>query len=221
MLWFLQNLCILFSDKTETFLKPQPAPRRSQNSQLNGKSSNYGRVQPKRPGVRQTPSQPPVDLNKHAMKVMSAQRFKNNELQNQIAELLAEVASLKEENRTMKRVHAREEIALKKHESQDTDIAKMIKNHQEEQRVVRENNSKLKAENKRVNSLLLEKEEELRGVRKKNDEMKKIIGDKKLYDSNEIIKQLEACKKELEETKLKCDVSVIELEFIWRVWYVG
>jgi len=138
---------------------------------------------------------------------MSAQRFKNNELQNQIAELLVEVATLKEENRTMKRVHAREEIALKKHESQDTDIAKMIKNHQEEQRVTKENNNKLKAENKRINNMLLEKEEELRVMKKKNDEMKKIISDKKLYESSEIMKQLESYKKELEESKQKSDVS--------------
>ncbi len=107
----------------------------------------------------------------------------------------------------MKRVHAREEIALKKHESQDTDIAKMIKNHQEEQRVTKENNNKLKAENKRINNMLLEKEEELRVMKKKNDEMKKIISDKKLYESSEIMKQLESYKKELEESKQKSDVS--------------
>lgn len=137
---------------------------------------------------------------------MSAQRFKNNELQNRITELVSELEALKEEHRTMKRLHIREGQALKKHENHEVDISKMMKNHQEEQGILKEMNKKLKTENKRINTLLLEREEELRSVKKKNDEMKKIMNDKKLIDSFEISKKLEVAEKDLEEYKQKCEV---------------
>lgn len=140
---------------------------------------------------------------------MSAQRFKNNELQNRITELNADIDKLKEENRTLKRVHIREEIALKKHESHDTDISRMIKTHNEELGVVKDMHKKSKAENKRINNLLLEREEDLRAAKKKNEDMKKIINDKKLMDTVDLSKKLEQTEKALEEYKTKCEVFLL------------
>ena len=140
---------------------------------------------------------------------MSAQRFKNNELQNRITELNKEIDNLKEENRTLKRVHIREEIALKKHESHDTDISRMIKTHTEELGIVKELHKKSKAENKRINSLLLEREEDVRVAKKKNEEMKKIINDKKLMDTVDMSKKLELADKAMEEYKTKFEVIQI------------
>lgn len=120
---------------------------------------------------------------------------------------MLELEALRVENKTLKRVHIREEIALKKHESQDLDISKMIKTHQEEVNVVKEQNRKAHKENKRVSALLMEREEDLRAYKKKADEMKKIINDKKLLDSVEISRKLDIMQKDMEEYKEKSEVK--------------
>lgn len=147
--------------------------------------------------------------------MLSAQRFKNNELQNKLSEVMLELEALRVENKTLKRVHIREEIALKKHESQDLDISKMIKTHQEEVNVVKDQNRKALKENKRLSALLMEREEDLRAYKKKADEMKKIINDKKLLDSVEISRKLDIMQKDMEEYKEKSEVKQISL-FWWR-----
>ena len=119
-----------------------------------------------------------------------------------------ELEELKVENKTLKRVHIREEIALKKHENQDIDLAKMMKTHQEELTVVKDLNRKQQKENKRITALLMEREEDLRAYKKKADEMKKIINDKKLLDSVEITRKLEIIQKEMEEYKEKSEVNI-------------
>lgn len=128
---------------------------------------------------------------------------------------MLELEALRVENKTLKRVHIREEIALKKHESQDLDISKMIKTHQEEVNVVKDQNRKALKENKRLSALLMEREEDLRAYKKKADEMKKIINDKKLLDSVEISRKLDIMQKDMEEYKEKSEVKQISL-FWWR-----
>ena len=66
---------------------------------------------------------------------------------------------------------------------------------------------KSKAENKRINNLLLDKEDELRTMKKKNEEYKNILNDKKLIDTHEINKKFEQTDKELQEYKQKSEVS--------------
>ena len=151
---------------------------------------------------------PTGDINQATRQVLSAQRFKNNELQNKLTEVMNELEELKVENKTLKRVHIREEIALKKHENQDIDLAKMMKTHQEELTVVKDLNRKQQKENKRITALLMEREEDLRAYKKKADEMKKIINDKKLLDSVEITRKLEIIQKEMEEYKEKSEVNI-------------
>ena len=151
---------------------------------------------------------PTGDINQATRQVLSAQRFKNNELQNKLTEVMNELEELKVENKTLKRVHIREEIALKKHENQDIDLAKMMKTHQEELTVVKDLNRKQQKENKRITALLMEREEDLRAYKKKADEMKKIINDKKLLDSVEITRKLEIFQKEMEEYKEKSEVNI-------------
>ncbi len=151
---------------------------------------------------------PTGDINQATRQVLSAQRFKNNELQNKLTEVMNELEELKVENKTLKRVHIREEIALKKHENQDIDLAKMMKTHQEELTVVKDLNRKQQKENKRITALLMEREEDLRAYKKKADEMKKIINDKKLLDSVEITRKLEIIQKEMEEHKEKSEVNI-------------
>ena len=69
-----------------------------------------------------------------------------------------------------------------------------------------------------LNGNLIEKEEEVRSVRKKNDEFKKILNDKKLLDSVELTKSLEQAEKELQELKTKLEVIFIYLSlFVYRV----
>ena len=139
--------------------------------------------------------------------MLSAQRFKNNELQNRLNEVIMEMEKLKEENKTLRRVHQREELALKKFESHDIDLSRIMKTHNDEIGVVKEMLKKSKAENKRINNLLLDKEDELRTMKKKNEEYKNILNDKKLIDTHEINKKLEQTDKELQEYKQKSEVS--------------
>lgn len=138
---------------------------------------------------------------------MSAQRQKNHDLQNRIGELSAQVEALREENRTLKRVHQREEAALRRLESQDNDVSRLVRNHMEEANALKEIIKSVKAENNRLSKVLIDKDEEIRQHKKRLDEFKKILNDKKLLDSAELSRRLEQCEKELGTFKLKCEVS--------------
>ena len=148
----------------------------------------------------------PEQYNKTAVKVMSAQRLKNNDLQNRIAEMNIELEQLKEENKTLKRVHHREEIALKKFEAQDNDIAQIVKNHMNESNALKEVVKKIKNENRKITGSLIEKDEEIRTLKKKQEEYKQILNDKKLLDSVELAKKLEQANNSLSEYKKKIEV---------------
>lgn len=149
----------------------------------------------------------PEQLSQAAIRVMSAQRHKNTDLQNRIAEMNLEMDKLREENKTLRRVHLREEVAIKRFESQDTDLNRLMRNHTDETNALKEQIKKLKLETRRLNSNLIDKEEEVRSVRKKNDEFKKILNDKKLLDSVELTKTLEQTEKDIQELKIKLEVS--------------
>ncbi len=148
----------------------------------------------------------PEQYSKTAVKVMSAQRLKNNDLQNRIAEMNIELEQLKEENKTLKRVHHREEIALKKFEAQDNDIAQIVKNHMNESNALKEVVKKIKNENRKITGSLIEKDEEIRTLKKKQEEYKQILNDKKLLDSVELAKKLEQANNSLSEYKKKIEV---------------
>jgi chromosome segregation ATPase len=137
---------------------------------------------------------------------MSAQRLKNNDLQNRITELNLELEKLRDENKTLKRVHHREEIALKKLETQDVDVSRMVRNHMEEASALKEIIKTIKNENRKLNNTLIDKDEEIRTTRKKYDELKKILKDKKLLDSAELSRKLEQCEKDLATYKTKNEV---------------
>jgi chromosome segregation ATPase len=148
-----------------------------------------------------------TSLNESVSRVMSAQRLKNNELQNKLNELRMENEKILEENRTLKRMHKREEIAVKRLENQDNDITRLIKNHLEETGSLREQLKKAKNENKKFYNSLIEKDEEIRSLKKKCDEMRKIMNDKKLMDSVELSKRLDELEKDLQNYKTKCEVN--------------
>jgi len=148
----------------------------------------------------------PDQHNKTAIKVMSAQRLKNNDLLNRIAEMNIELEKLKDENKTLKRVHHREEIALKKFEAQDNDLAQIVKNHMTESSALKEAVKKVKNENRRLTGNLMDKEEEIRAMKKKQDEYKQILNDKKLLDSAELAKKLEQANNSLNDYKKKTEV---------------
>lgn len=145
---------------------------------------------------------------------MSAQRLKNNDLQNRITELNLELEKLRDENKTLKRVHHREEIALKKLETQDVDVSRMVRNHMEEASALKEIIKTIKNENRKLNNTLIDKDEEIRTTRKKYDELKKILKDKKLLDSAELSRKLEQCEKDLATYKTKNEVCYYYLFFL-------
>jgi len=140
-----------------------------------------------------------------AARVISAQRIKNNELENKLTEMSTELEKLYTENKTLKRMHKREEVALKKMEDNDVDVNRLIRNYTEELSSFKGKIKKHQDENKRLNNTLIDREEELRVNKKKYAELKDILNDKKLLDSAELAKKLEKAERELGEYKAKCE----------------
>ena len=163
---------------------------------------------PKR-NVASLPPQADATLSRGTLRLLSAQRLKNNELQNRLSELTLELDKLREENRLLRRVHQREEVALKKLESQDVDLNRIVHNHFEEVKSLKEMLKASRHESRKLSNNLNEKEDEIRSVRRKNDDLNKILEDKKLLDSYEMSKKLERTEKELEEFKKKNEVTKI------------
>lgn len=97
---------------------------------------------------------------------------------------------------------------MRRFESQDNDVSRLVRNHMEEASALKEIIKSVKTENGRLNKVLIDKDEEIRQLKKKLDEFKKILNDKKLLDSAELSRRLEACEKELDTYKLKYEVSI-------------
>ena len=169
-------------------------------------------ISSKRSNLNSQQRPPAEQFSKTAVRVMSAQRLKNNDLQNRIAEMNIELEKLKEENKTLRRVHHREEIAIKKYETQDNDITRLVKNHTEESNVLKESVKNIKNENRKLTNNLMEKDDELRALKKKLDDYKKILNDKKLLDSAELAKRLDLANTNLSEYKKKVEVLINELK---------
>lgn len=144
-------------------------------------------------------------LSESFNRILSAQKLKNNELSNRLNELKNENEKLIEEIKTLKRVHKREEIAIRRFENQDNDVGRIVKNHIEEAHSLKEALKKAKTENKKLSGVLIEKEEEIRSLKKKSDELRKVLNDKKLMDSVELTKQLEQAEKDMANLKHKCE----------------
>ena len=145
-------------------------------------------------------------LTNKASRLLSAQRIKNNDLQNRISEMHIEIEKLREENRTIKRVHRREEIALKKLETADTDITKIVKGYQDEINSLKQTVRKMHNENRKVNNNLLDREDEVRVLKKKYSDLKEILNNKNLIESSELTKKLEASEQELKDQRSKYQV---------------
>jgi len=169
--------------------------------------------------LRQAPKKgtsraPPVDvMTNMAGRVLSAQRIKNNDLRNKLNEMNLEMEKLKEENRTLKRMHQREEIALKRLETQENDVSRLVKNHMEEASALKNIIKTVKADNRKLNGVLIDKDEEIRNLKKKYSDLKKILNDKKLLDSAELSKKLEQSEQELTSYKLKTEVNIAFIIF--------
>jgi chromosome segregation ATPase len=137
-------------------------------------------------------------MTESVSQVILAQRIKTNELQNRITQLNDEIEKLRDENKTLKRVHVREEIARKKLETQETDIERLVKNYSEEVTSLKQSIKKLNNDNKKLSTSIMDKEDELRILRKKNEKLNTILNDKNLIESNELRAKLDVCEKELE-----------------------
>lgn len=200
-----------YSKSQGTKLTPQAIriSKASSESSVNRKRQNL--VQ-RRPGARnlpprQQPRPQTEQISQTAMRVMSAQRLKNNDLNNRLKELMKEMEKLREENKVLNRVHKREERALKHLENQEHDVARMVRNHLDEANVLKEQVKKIKNDNKKLTATLIEKDEEIRAMKKRNDDMKRLLSDKKLFDNAELSKKLDNSEKELANYKSKYEVS--------------
>jgi hypothetical protein len=147
-----------------------------------------------------------TSLSESVGRIVYAQRLKNDELQNRVNELKTENEKLLDENKVLKRMHKREEIAIKRYENQDSDITRIVKNHIEEANVLKATIKKIKSENKKLYNNLIEKDEEIRSLKKKVDEMKKMLNEKKMFDIVDLSKQLDESKKDLSSYKEKYEV---------------
>ncbi|RNA41553.1 lebercilin isoform X1 [Brachionus plicatilis] len=202
------------SKNYNTYSKSQ-APKTVPQAIRISKASSESSVNRKRPNVvqrrtgarnlppRQQPRPQTEQISQTAMRVMSAQRLKNNDLNNRLKELMKEMEKLREENKMLTRVHKREERALKNLENQEHDVGRMVRNHLDETNVLKEQIKKIKGENKKLTTTLIEKDEEIRAMKKKNDEMKKLLVDKKLFDNAELSKRLETSERDLANYKSK------------------
>ena len=100
-------------------------------------------------------------------KINSAKLFIRNDTTNKIVELNLELEKLRVENKTLKRIQAREEAAYTKLENVQIDMKKTIKKHVEEINNLRLELEKAWEHNKKLTANLILKDDELRSLKKK------------------------------------------------------
>lgn len=84
------------------------------------------------------------------------------------------------------------------------DVNRILKNYTEQITSLKEKIRKIGSDNKKVTNSLLDREDELRVLKKKYYELKEILNDKKLLESAELSKKLDRAENELNEQRSKC-----------------
>ncbi|KAK3749586.1 hypothetical protein QZH41_019724 [Actinostola sp. cb2023] len=155
-------------------------------------------------------SRPPRNDDNSTMvkKILSANRNKITKLYNVVEELQQEVDQLRQENKTLKRIHVKQERELRRVDREEGSLPQLLQRHSAELRTYRERLKKNKVVISRKEQESHSHDVELNKLRDKLHHYKELDSDKKLEERASLAKKLQKVEKALNEK----DTKIMELQ---------
>lgn len=140
--------------------KPQPS------------SLNMYKRKPARPTANAGP------VSEVRQRVLSARMHRIRNIQNQLGDAQIHIAELLNENRLLRTLHKRQDLALTKYESTNAELPQLLHSHAEEIRMWQARVRNLQAQNKELASRLKQKDSVLLGISDQNKHLHQLNSDK-------------------------------------------
>lgn len=134
------------------------------------------------------------NLSSFTQRVMSAKLLRLKQLQNQLSEAHLQLNELCTENRLLRALQKRQDLALVRYEGTQAQLPQLVRSHQEEVRILRTKYKNLKHQCRSVTNALKEREGELQNLKEQHAHLLKLSKDRNLGDREALTKQVNELK---------------------------
>ncbi|XP_034238913.1 interaptin isoform X2 [Thrips palmi] len=134
------------------------------------------------------------NLSSFTQRVMSAKLLRLKQLQNQLSEAHLQLNELCTENRLLRALQKRQDLALVRYEGTQAQLPQLVRSHQEEVRILRTKYKNLKHQCRSVTNTLKEREGELQNLKEQHAHLLKLSKDRNLGDREALTKQVNELK---------------------------
>ncbi|KAL8592774.1 hypothetical protein ACOMHN_045928 [Nucella lapillus] len=140
--------------------------------------------------------------------LLSANRLKMNELQNQVEDMKQQMKEVTEENKLFKRMQYKQERALVKFEDRESELPQLIQAHNNEIRTLRDQLRRTREKYEKTDRYLRDAEDELERVNTKCKKYKSVADQKDLAERSDLDRRLNKAELSIEEKE--CRIREIE-----------
>ncbi|XP_055909182.1 lebercilin-like protein [Eupeodes corollae] len=147
-------------------------------------------------------------------RVLSARRLRVKTFQNQLADAQQHISELAHENRMLRTLHKRQDLALSKYESTNAELPQLLHSHAEEVRVWQMKYRNLQTQNKELLFKLKQKESLILQLGDQNKHLTQLNKDKNLEDRQRLAEKVQQLETRLQEkeTDMKLLARRLQLE---------
>ncbi|XP_041976694.1 lebercilin [Aricia agestis] len=121
-----------------------------------------------------------------SQRVLSAKTHRVKALQNQLADAHYHLQELSNENRVLRAMQKKQEMALQRYENSNAELPQILNSHNEEIRVQQTRYKQLKAQYKEVAQKLKERDLQLQQLRDEHQHLQELSKDKNLYEREKL-----------------------------------
>ncbi|KAK7866030.1 hypothetical protein R5R35_008543 [Gryllus longicercus] len=146
-----------------------------------------------------------------AQKIMSAKLLRVKQLQNELTDAQFQLNELSTENRILRTLQKRQDMALKKYEGTQAELPQLIRSHNEEVRTLKTKLKQVKNQCKELDNNLKMRETELSALQEQHRHLIKLSKNKHLGEREQLQQQLEHMQDLLKEQDKKIQVLTRKL----------
>ncbi|XP_026740181.1 lebercilin-like protein isoform X4 [Trichoplusia ni] len=123
-------------------------------------------------------------------RVLSAKTHRVKQLQNQLSDAHYHLQELSNENRVLRAIQKKQEIALQRYENSNAELPQVLNSHNEEMRIQQSKYKQLKQQYKEANQRLKEKDMQLQQIRDEHQHLLELSKDRNLLEREKLQSQV-------------------------------
>ncbi|PSN52938.1 hypothetical protein C0J52_03630 [Blattella germanica] len=145
-----------------------------------------------------------INMTEYSQKIMSVKLLQVKQLRNELTDAQFQLNELATENRLLKTLQKRQDLALKKYEGTKAELPELIHSHNEEVRVLRAKVKQLKSQCREKDHRIKELDADIQALRDQHHRLLKLSKDRQLGDREQLSKKVE----DLQELVKEQDVII-------------